>query len=262
MQIAICAIFKNEGPYLQEWIAFHHLIGFNRFILYDNGSTDDGVEQLKSFALKDLVTVYDWPERPGQLTAYAHFFSKYKDEVDWVAFIDIDEFIHPLEEDTIFPLLERVGAHPAVLLNWKNFGPGLHIQRPDGLVIENYTLRLPDHWTVHKHVKTLGKIKGIKASGGCHIAPLRGNPCNARGETIKNEALTEVICGGPVIINHYYTKSREDWLWKVQRGRASVPDGEGPQRRVDGFDDFKRQARIEDKAILRFAPGVRRIMGL
>lgn len=35
--LPICAIFKEEAPYLPEWIEFHRLMGVERFFLYDNG---------------------------------------------------------------------------------------------------------------------------------------------------------------------------------------------------------------------------------
>src|SRR5947209_4668609 len=38
--LAICAIFKDEAPYLAEWVTFHRLMGVDRFYLYDNRSTD------------------------------------------------------------------------------------------------------------------------------------------------------------------------------------------------------------------------------
>lgn len=31
-ELAICAIFKNEAPYLKEWIEFHRILGWNVFI--------------------------------------------------------------------------------------------------------------------------------------------------------------------------------------------------------------------------------------
>jgi hypothetical protein len=34
--IAICTVLRQEEPYLQEWLAYHILVGFNRFYLYDN----------------------------------------------------------------------------------------------------------------------------------------------------------------------------------------------------------------------------------
>jgi hypothetical protein len=30
-QIAVCAIFKDEAPYLLEWLAFHKMIGVDMF---------------------------------------------------------------------------------------------------------------------------------------------------------------------------------------------------------------------------------------
>ena len=46
-QIAICAIFKDEAPYLLEWLAFHKMIGVDLFFLYDNGSSDGGSELIR-----------------------------------------------------------------------------------------------------------------------------------------------------------------------------------------------------------------------
>ena len=40
--LSVCAIYRNEAPYLAEWIEFHRLVGAERFFLYDNGSTASG----------------------------------------------------------------------------------------------------------------------------------------------------------------------------------------------------------------------------
>lgn len=40
-KVGIAAIFKNEAPYLREWLDFHRAAGVDRFYLYDNGSTDE-----------------------------------------------------------------------------------------------------------------------------------------------------------------------------------------------------------------------------
>jgi hypothetical protein len=36
-KLAICAIFKDEAPYLLEWLAFHRMIGIDLLVLHDNG---------------------------------------------------------------------------------------------------------------------------------------------------------------------------------------------------------------------------------
>ena len=40
-RLAICAIFREEAPFLAEWIDFHRKVGVSHFYLYNNFSTDD-----------------------------------------------------------------------------------------------------------------------------------------------------------------------------------------------------------------------------
>ena len=39
--LAVVSIFKDEAPYLDEWLQFHRAQGVAHFYLYNNGSTDD-----------------------------------------------------------------------------------------------------------------------------------------------------------------------------------------------------------------------------
>ena len=32
---------KNEDNYIKQWINYHHSIGINKFIIYDNAGIDD-----------------------------------------------------------------------------------------------------------------------------------------------------------------------------------------------------------------------------
>ena len=43
--LAIAAIFRDEAPYLKEWIEFHRAVGVERFYLFDNLSTDHCVRR-------------------------------------------------------------------------------------------------------------------------------------------------------------------------------------------------------------------------
>ena len=44
----ICAILKDETPYLEEWIKHHLAIGVEHFVLYDNNSAIPIRETLKT----------------------------------------------------------------------------------------------------------------------------------------------------------------------------------------------------------------------
>ena len=100
-QIAVCAIFKDEAPFLLEWLAFHKVIGVDMFYLYDNGSSDGGGELIRRSGFAGNVTLIEWPERPGQLSAYNHFRVHHARRFTWAAFIDIDEYIMPLAGSSI-----------------------------------------------------------------------------------------------------------------------------------------------------------------
>ena len=96
--ISICGIFKNEAPYLKEWIEYHLLIGIDHFYLYNNNSEDDYKSILQPYIKKGLITLTEWPDIPGQISAYKHWYENYRHETKWCTFLDLDEFLCPLKD--------------------------------------------------------------------------------------------------------------------------------------------------------------------
>ena len=92
---------KNEGPYLKEWLEFHLMTGVEHFYLYDNNSDDETIEILKGYIQRGIVSYQFWPDHPGQLKACMHTLTNYKNDSFWIAFIDLDEFIIPVEMNSI-----------------------------------------------------------------------------------------------------------------------------------------------------------------
>lgn len=258
--LAVCAIFKDEARYLLEWLAYHSVIGFDRFVLYDNGSTDGGSELVRSSRFAGRATVIHWPERPGQLSAYQHFIDCYRRDFEWAAFIDLDEFLHPLAGDSVVPLLAACDGFSAVLVQWRCFGPSGWTDRPDGLVIENYNLRLDDEKPVNRTVKSIVRcadLEGISATP--HQFDVRGPVCDTLGRQTFNTPTQPVACQGMAVINHYITKSKQDWLEKLRRGSPDRDDAM-PTYKPDVFDKLAQECTVEDNAIKRFVPRVRALL--
>jgi hypothetical protein len=259
-KVAICAIFKDEAPYLLEWIAFHRMIGIDLFVLYDNGSSDGGADLIRTSSFARNVMLIDWPDRPGQLSAYDHFRIHYAARFTWVAFIDIDEFIMPVSGGSIRgPLLhseyERYGA---IVLNWQIFGPSGHAARPEGLVTENFTWRFPKDAEANRHVKSLVRTQDLLGVGTTpHIFDCARPTCNARGQTVMSHAMQPAVCRDVMVINHYFTKSAEEWAFKRRRGRGDSLDPYA--ERV--FADVEAQATVLDTDALRFVPRLRALLG-
>lgn len=51
--ISICAIFKDEAPYLAEWLEHHLKIGIEHFYMYDNNSSDEYMEKLDPYLKRE-----------------------------------------------------------------------------------------------------------------------------------------------------------------------------------------------------------------
>ena len=54
--LAIAAIFKNETPYLEEWLEYHLLVGFDHFYLYDNDGSNEVRELLAPYFRAGIVS--------------------------------------------------------------------------------------------------------------------------------------------------------------------------------------------------------------
>ena len=199
LKISVCAIFKNEARYLLEWLAFHKLIGVDLFFLYGNGGSD--LIGKSDFARN--VTLIPWSDRPGQLSAYlrVHYALRFT----WVAFIDIDEFITPVVGSSIRDIVLRPVYDPAILMQWRVFGPSGHHSRPDGLVLENDTYRMEDHASTSRHIKSLVRPeKLVSMDDTPHAAECSGPHCNTRGDPARPYAIQpteghDVMSGEPLL---------------------------------------------------------------
>jgi hypothetical protein len=262
-KIAICAIFKDEARYLLEWLAFHRVVGVDAFVLYDNGSMDGGADLIRRSNFARHVTLIDWPGVGMQIPAYQDFCAYHASKFDWAAIIDLDEFIMPVDGNSIRePLTRRAYSdYSSILMQWLVFGSSGRRYRPEGLVTESYTRRLPDDNATNLHVKPLLRGRAVTTAGTTpHVVNVSGPTCNTRGQTVHSYARQEVECHDVLVVNHYFTKSREEWLAKLHRGKAdSLQPAVDPYRDAV-FYEVERMARVEDRRILRFVPRVKQML--
>lgn len=257
--LVICASFKDQARYLVEWIAYHCAIGFDRFVLYDNVSTDGGSDAIRRSPLSERVAVIQWPQ--DQLSAYRHFIDIFAPAYEWAAFIDVDEFILPLGGHSLQDVLRRCADASAVLVNGRVFGPSGHEEPPPGLVIESYDQRVNDTLPVNRYVKSIVRCAELlDVTQDPRIFRLKGAACNPLGQEVPNVAVQRDACFQNLVINHYYTKSRRDWLARVASGSASGNEAE-PQYPDDLFDQFAAACQVKDEAIKAYAPQVRAMLG-
>ena len=97
-ELGIAVIIKNEGPYIEEWVRYHLLVGAGIIYIYDNESTDNTRQILEPYINSGKVVYKYFPGIAMQLPAYNDALRRYKNSCKYIAFIDADEFLFPLKE--------------------------------------------------------------------------------------------------------------------------------------------------------------------
>jgi hypothetical protein len=240
--LAVCAIFRDEARFLAEWVCFHRVQGVERFYLYDNRSGDDWRSELEPEIEGGIVEIKHWPFVPGQPSAYEHCLRHRRDEARWIAFIDIDEFLFSPTGRPLPEVLRSFDTHPAVIVNRRNYGTSGFEHPPEGLIVENYLWHGPEE--LHAGVKSIVNPRSAIGFGGAHWFRLRGK---AVGEDRRPVpwGVFGTLTTDLLRINHYYTKSEEDY-WHKGEGH-----GKGDPIPVDA---------VKDETILQFVPALRAML--
>ena len=186
-KLAICAIFHDEGPRLKEWIDYHHdVLGINLFYLYNNNSTDNYREVLDPYIKEGLVELIQWESTtkhgvfgiddfqhvPYQIGAYRDCLkNRAMKKATWVAMIDIDEYLVPMDGvDNFYALLkeEKKMKTGSLRIYWKVFGTsGVSSLKEGEKLTEKLVYRAPDDYEWHKQVKSIHRPKA--ASKKCLV---------------------------------------------------------------------------------------------
>ena len=256
-RFAIVAIVKDEGASIFEWMAHHAALGCDRFILYDNGSTDGTRSEVRAFTGRARVELIEWPMAFGQLPAYRDAITRFGAVCDWMAFIDADEFLMPLRGERLLRILADFREQAGLAVPWAVFGSSGYDRRPVGLVLETYLKRAEDSFPINAHVKCIVQPGRVDAN------PISPHLFLARTGAVVLEDGTPVAPEGygllpaPIVparlrINHYVVKSREDYELKAARGLAIQTDA-----RDDFHFSVHDRNEVTDDSALSFVPAIR-----
>jgi glycosyltransferase involved in cell wall biosynthesis len=262
--LSLVAIAKNEGEYFKEWIEYHHMIGVEKFYIYDNESTDNTREILDPYIKSGLVEYIFWPGLKQQTKAYNNALHRFRGKTKWLAIIDLDEFINPLDFDNITDFLKTMPWHAAqVVLGWENFGSSDHKKRPDGLVIENFTMA--ENRPTDNKIWIKSIIKPHHAiSLSTHTSPmLFWSTVDSHGRR-RSSAFKTKIRNLPldvIKVNHYRCKSYDEFIERrsvgdARHGMTYRNSHEALIKRFKAWDhnDWR------DDSILRFLPALKKRM--
>ena len=210
MKVALVCIAKNEDPYIQEWIEYHTKLGFDHvFVFMNDWRTDYEHPQMTKHVIDGLNQ---------QRQAYSDFLSMYRNEYDWAAFFDVDEFLVLKKHDNVKDYLSNYINYGAIGINWTFFGNNGHTEVVDGEYsqLKRFTKR---QIGIDQHVKT---ILQLKTGWGMDVHHPSGNLVDSEHRQFRgpfNPYGTDNIAQ----LNHYWSKTPDEFARKCDRGRADTP---------------------------------------
>ena len=255
----VCAIFKDEAPYLREWVEYHKVIKTSHLYLYNNFSSDNYLEILTPYINEGYVTLIDFPYEYAQMKAYEDCYNRFREETTWLAFFDLDEFICPLNEYDMPSFLKKYEGYPGILVYWKMFGTnGKMKSEKDKLVTEQFTSSWPNldgtgkviistykdytptrmyhHFMVFEYEPLKLKIPIFNEHKHFIFFPQRYTP--PKQYTIQ--------------LNHYWSKSYDEFCGKMHKSSANSKANEEIRKKWDFFFSHDKKNTAIDKSIFRF----------
>lgn len=257
--VTLCAIARNEGPYLLEWIAWHRLLGFERIVVYSNDSDDGSDDLLARLAGLGVIEHRLWPGVEGRSSQ----ISAYQDAVvrcatRWILFLDLDEFLALKADETIDGFLARFDPEvTAIGLNWRVFGSAGRVEAGQGLVVERFTRAAPRDHSLNRQIKTIAVAEEIYKVLAHRVRLMHGRYVDASGAPLDPGRGFAPVRHDLIQINHYAVKSLTEFESKRQRGCVLRPIGH-PMRFThrDGsyFADHDRNEELDESILDRVAP--------
>ncbi len=241
MNVSLCLIIKNENSYLQEWLDYHILLGVDHFWIYDNESSIRVRETVAEYINSGWVTVHSINGSGVQLFAYDHCLQTYGQTSRWIGFIDTDEFIVLHGANNLPEFLQQYEAYAGLAISSLFFGPGGNKTRPTIGQVAGYRFRTPEKLSVNRFIKSFVQPSRVIYPISPHSFLYREGEYCVNESGLRVDAQRFPCHVEHIQLNHYYTRSEEEWFHKLTRGRGDTGDPYSDERwkRIEKFSTIK-----------------------
>jgi hypothetical protein len=268
-QLAIVSMFQNEGLILKEWIDHHLQIGVQHFYFINNGSSDTTEQILQPY--KQYITcVYDpkpiftekirkvpyWDRRRGdvsqlktnvtlqQLLVNRHLLKEIKQDTQWVAFIDCDEYIYSPKGEQIQTILTQL-PHTVkrIFIPWKIFGSNGHIEQPvsirSGFTKRKNFVYHKNYYGFGKSIEKTSQIKCLRPHASLMYSDYTILP-NGLPLTDDNMMHYDFTKTDLLACNHYIIMSK--FYYETYKAKRTGGSTNIPRKNMDYWEKYDTQA--------------------
>jgi glycosyltransferase involved in cell wall biosynthesis len=243
-KIGVAAIAKNEAPYVLEWVAHYTLLGFDSIIIADHESTDGTDQLLELLDNRGLITTAKAATMEGDFPSpyvfgstpqgrfYNSMIESSKGTLDYLCLFDMDEFLFGEDSNAPVRIINEVFSQPEVggiAINWALFGSSGHVKQGHELMTERFTSHLPADNNVNHHYKSIVRPELCSGMRNPHFPTLLDRTLVlSSGQPVEHfngkAGLSDVVQWAPLRLHHYFSKSEEEYIKKMNRGMADSKD--------------------------------------
>lgn len=208
---------RDEDNYLVEWLCYHiEEMGFDHFYIYDNESKCPVEKLLEDFPYPEKITVIEWPTTHNlQRDTNNHFLMNFRNESKWIINFDPDEYVVLADDltESLATILENT-SQPCVMCKWRHFGASGREKKEDGTDMERFSEEVTSE--VEKYLNPRGYM-GKQFIQSAKVAYYNDHYSVLR-KGFRDE-MPEDMCRDDLFrLNHYITRSYEEWVDKINRG--------------------------------------------
>ena len=238
--IIIHTLVKDESHILNEWIVHNILIGIKHIYIFDDQSSipvSQTIEELPNW-IKEKITIvliennidfydinsfknsslyneelYEKYSKIKQLYFQNYFLQNFKNSAEWCLLCDVDEFIYLNDNITLDTIINDYNIYDIIYVPWLIYGSSFHVEQPDGLIINNFTMHDINYFFQGKSFFKLSNVNEI-------LCPFRINNYNMFCFDHNQPIYTL-----PIHINHYQINSVKLYIQRKLRKEIGTEFG-------------------------------------
>jgi hypothetical protein len=221
--VGICSIGRKENLYAKEFVEYYLNLGIKKIIIYDdneiNGEKFEDV--LKEYIINEKVEIVNIRGfESAQLPSYNNCYMKYRNQFDFLLFLDFDEFVTIENNKDINAYLSdnKFQKCETIVLNWVIYGDNNLVKYDNRTMIERFTKPYGNKNKGKCIVRT--NISHLIITYSLKIGINTKYFCDSNGNRIflKSSNRFKPPKKPEAFIKHFYTKSAEEFCNKINKG--------------------------------------------
>ena len=228
--ICLCAFGKNENLYAKEFVNHYLNLGYNHIYIYDNNDIEG--EKFESILEEEIkngyVSIIDFRGyRNAHKEAYWDCYERYNRNYQWLSFFDFDEFLELRQKMTIIQYLnqKKFNKCKSIKINWLVYTDNNLIYFKNESLSKRFNHPNYNH-SMNTYIKSTVRgnlnLNYWKYSKNTHSSFYGFPSCSSSGRKILNNLpLINPPDFNGAILKHYFTKTIEEFIKKIERGQSA-----------------------------------------